>query len=251
MPLTCPSPHRDAEDREHAAGPAEVRAYLDDLIVRQPELFERMALSEIRKLRPRLRDDEALSIAYDASLAVVRMAEHIPVRLGTVLGLVRAHVRWTALDRVRQLRTRHEVAAGIGRAGGDDELAGLIARAQSDSLTEDTRAAAQLRLLDRIAARLRGRLDSAARDGRLRLSEEQLGALREGPHGAGTVARKRMERAHAAIARWARDEVTDDGERRLLALLLGDQRPHRQRRGREPELVRVLGLDRAMLHRGS
>jgi hypothetical protein len=217
---------------------AQVRAYLDAMIVEQPDVFERMALREIRRLRPRLQDGEALSVAYDAVLAVIALAARTPVALSTVLGLVNAYVHWAALDRLRQLAPGGEptVAADVPvpEAGG--------------SLMEDLRAASQLRVLDRIGARTRAAAGGALADGRLRLGLEDRRVLnaavaREALNAAD---RKRLERARAAIVAWVRSELVDDGERRLLTLLLGDGLADRERRSREPDLVRVLGLDQVI-----
>jgi hypothetical protein len=129
MPTTRAVPDDGLEGGGAAASPAEVRAHLDDLIARRPELFEQMASREIRRLRPKLQDDEALSIAYDAALAVARLAERSPVRLDTVLGLVRTYVRWSALDRMRQVAPQHEVPVGIGH-----DLAAVCGPAERDAL---------------------------------------------------------------------------------------------------------------------
>jgi hypothetical protein len=232
MPITSSRLHPSICCAEPAAGPAQVRAHLDELIVQQPDLFERMALREIRRLRPRLHDTEALGIAYDAVLAVVGMAAHTPVALDTVLGLVRRYVRWAALDRLRLLPPGSEQVADP-----DDLQAHVTVRVAGGSLMEDLRAASQLQTLERIGTRMRALVPDALRDGRLRLSAEQVRSLRaaaaSGSAGeqpsADAAARKRLERARTAIVAWVRTELADDAERRLMALLLGDGMPQRER----------------------
>jgi hypothetical protein len=219
----------------------EVRAYLDTLIVQRPDVFERMALREIRRLQPCLHEGEALGIAYDAVLAVTRLAARTPVALGTVLGLVRTYVHWAAVDRLRELGSGREQFM-------DPHDVALHAASTGSSLMEDLRAASHLRVIDGIAARMRAVAPDAVGDGRLRLSTEQHRALRASVAGEPLNAadRKRLERARAAIVAWVRSELVDDGKRDLIALLLGDGLPERERRSREPELVRVLGLDRGL-----
>jgi hypothetical protein len=64
--------------------------------------------------------------------------------------------------------------------------------------------------------------------------------------GANATTRKRIERARGAVIGWVRREMADEHERQLLAVLLGEHLPRRQRRNREAELVRILGSDQVI-----